>query len=104
MQIALFYIPISTQSEATSLGRKTIENRLAACANVFPIQSIFPWEGAIQNEGEYVLVLKTITSLDDKLRDFISDHHPYDVPCIMSWDVEVNEVYGEWIRENVSSI
>ncbi len=101
MQITLFYIPVSTQSEATAVGRKTIENHLAACVNVFPIQSIFPWEGAIQNEGEYVLVLKTIPSLKDQLRDFISDHHPYDVPCIISWDVEVNEAYGEWILKNL---
>ena len=101
MQITIFYIPVSTQSEATSLGRKAVENRLAACANIFPVQSIFPWEGSIQNEGENVLLLKTIPSLTFKLRDFFSEHHPYEVPCIMNWNVEVNEEYGKWIRKNV---
>ena len=104
MDITLFYIPIGTQSDATSLGRKSIEARLAACSNVFPIQSTFPWEGTIQNETEYVLVLKTNLPLKEKLIAFISDHHPYDVPCIMNWNVEVNEAYGQWIEANVAAL
>ena len=101
MLITLFYIPFPTNSEATSLGLKTIENRLAACSNVFPIQSIFPWDGVIQHEDEFILILKTIPSLENQLRSFISEYHSYDVPCIASWNVEVNDKYGEWVKENV---
>ncbi|MGB4850641.1 MAG: divalent-cation tolerance protein CutA [Saprospiraceae bacterium] len=101
MQILLFYIPVSSNIEAISLGQKAVEQRIAACANIFPIQSIFPWEGAIQNENEFVLILKTIPSLKNQLTSFITSHHSYEVPCILNWIVEVNESYGLWIKENV---
>lgn len=101
MQILLFYIPTTSNTEAISLGQKAIEHRIAACANIFPIQSIFPWEGNIQTENEFVLVLKTIPSLQNKVSEFISNHHSYEIPCILSWIVEVNESYGMWIMENV---
>ncbi|MBK9981448.1 MAG: divalent-cation tolerance protein CutA [Saprospiraceae bacterium] len=101
MQILLFYIPTASKTEAISLGEKAIENRIAACSNIFPIQSIFPWEGTIQNENEFVLVLKTIPSLKNQLTSFITSLHSYEVPCILSWIVEVNESYGMWIKENV---
>lgn len=102
MQILLFYIPAASNSEAISLGQKAIENRIAACANIFPVQSIFPWNGTIQTEHEFVLVLKTLPFLQDKVEEFISSHHSYEVPCIMSWLAEVNESYGMWIKNNVS--
>jgi len=101
VQITLFYIPVSNGSEANALGQQTIDHRLAACMNTFPILSRFPWEGAIQHEEEYVLILKTTLPLKEKLRHFISEHHPYKLPCIISWDVEVNDAYGKWVEENV---
>lgn len=101
MQILLFYIPIGSETEAKSLGLNAVEKKLAACANVFPIQSIFPWDGTIQNEHEFILVLKTLPSLKNKVSEYISVHHSYDVPCIISWIVEVNESYGMWVTENV---
>lgn len=102
MLITLFYIPIPDEETASSLGNLAIEKKLAACANIFSINSIFPWEEAIQNSGEFVLVLKTILSKKSELRTFIEEHHPYELPCIINWDVEVNDAYGIWIERNVN--
>ena len=101
MRITLFYIPVSSEAHAVALSNKIIEQHLAACANIFPIQSIFPWENSLNHEGEFVLMLKTIPFLEKMVREFFSEHHPYDVPCIMSWEVDVNDSYGEWIMKNV---
>ena len=101
MHILLFYIPAGTSDEANSLGQKAVENRFAACANVFPVQSIYPWEGMMQNENEFVLILKTMPFLKARLTDFISQHHSYEIPCILNWNADVNETYGNWIMENV---
>ena len=103
MVITLFYITNSDQEKAAHLGRQAIEQKLAGCANIFDINSIFPWESEMQHEEEVVLVLKTIPDLKESLREFISRFHHYEVPCIISWDVEVNDSYGRWIKENVSS-
>lgn len=101
MQITLFYITISTKEAGELLGNFAIEKKLAACANIFPINSIFPWEGDIQNSGEYVLILKTILSRKIELLSFIEQNHPYELPCILNWEVEVNDEYGRWIEKCV---
>ena len=101
MRITLFYITTPDEPVAKKLGHLAVETKLAACANIFPIQSVFPWDNKLNEENEFVLILKTSTSLTDKLKGFISEQHPYEVPCIISWDVDVNDAYGNWITENV---
>ena len=97
MEITIFYIPIGSESEAIDLGDLVIGTKLAACSNVFPITSAFPWNGNLEKENEFVLILKTIPSLTDSLRIFIEGNHPYEIPCILSWNAEVNDSYGKWM-------
>lgn len=102
MKISVFYIPTGSEDEARSLGKLAIENKLAACANVHPIQSFYPWEGKLQQENEFVLLLKTLPALNSALQTFIENHHSYKVPCIMHWESEVNNTYGEWISSTIT--
>ena len=104
MQITLFYITNSNKEAAEQLGNLAIEKKLAACANIFPINSIFPWDGSIQHSGEYVLLLKTILSRKTELLSFIEENHPYELPCILNWEVEVNDEYGKWIEKNLIQV
>ena len=104
MTITFFYITVGSQTEALAIGKQAVESRLAACANVFGMQSVFPWKNQIAEEHEYVLVLKTMPDIASSLQTFISTIHSYSVPCILSWDVEVNESYGKWVAENTSPI
>ena len=101
MEITLFYITNADEKLASALGHEAVEKKLAACANIFPIRSIFPWDDKMQSENEIVLILKTIPALKNALTQFIRARHTYEIPCIINWDVEVNDQYGEWIRENV---
>ena len=98
MKISIFYIPTGSAEEAQQLGQKVVENKLAVCSNSFPIQSIYPWEGKLQQDNEVVLILKTFPKYNAPLQSFIEKHHSYKVPCIMQWDAEVNESYGDWMK------
>ena len=102
MEITLFYIPVGTSAEAKLLGEKAVEMHLAACANIFPIDSVFQWLGEMQHEKEYVLLLKTLPSHKESLEEWIIHAHAYEVPCIISWEVHVNDAYGSWIKECLS--
>ena len=102
MEITFFYIPLGSESAAIDLGDLAIEKKLAACSNVFPITSSFPWNGKLEKEKEFILILKTIPSLTDTLRSLIQEKHPYDVPCILSWNAEVNESYFKWMSEQLA--
>lgn len=101
MEISFFYIPVGNASEAATLGNLAIKEQLAACANVFPVQSAFKWDGVIQQEPEYILVLKTMPHKKSALREFVESKHSYETPCIISWDAEVNEAYGKWVAQQL---
>jgi periplasmic divalent cation tolerance protein len=101
VEITLFYITTGDKETASRLSHQAVELKLAACGNIFPINSIFPWENAMQHDEEFALILKTVPALKEKLRAFIKRMHPYDVPCIISWDVDVNEEYYHWIQSIV---
>lgn len=98
----MFYIPVGTSAEAKLLGEKAIGMQLAACANIFPIDSTYQWLGEIQNESEFILLLKTLPTHKATLREWIISAHTYEVPCIISWEVDVNDEYGLWIKECLS--
>lgn len=99
MEITLFYIPVGSHADAKALGDYAIAQKLAACANVFPIDSAFPWQGQLQHEKEVVLLLKTLPAFSASLRELIRSRHTYEVPCIISWPVEVNDEYGKWVEQ-----
>lgn len=101
MNIAIFYIPVKDQEEASRLGQLAIEQRLAACANVFPIHSLYPWDGQLQQDHEHVLLLKSVPSKSDELQSFIQQHHSYEIPCILHWEAGVNERYGNWMLDQI---
>lgn len=100
MKITLFYTPVRDATEAESLGKQVLALRLAACANTFPIQSTYLWQGELQQEGEVVLLLKTTETKTVLLRTFLEEKHSYGTPAILSWEVEVNETYGQWVIES----
>jgi periplasmic divalent cation tolerance protein len=101
MAFCIIYITHSSKESARDLAGKLVAEKLAACANVFPIESMYWWEGIVEQDQEWVSIVKTIPELWVSLKKRAEILHPYDVPCIMKIEVEANEAYEKWIRENV---
>ncbi len=79
------YITASDRDEARRLARALVENRLAACANIFDgMTSVYRWEGAVQESGEAVVVAKTREDLVPALTEAVTELHSYDCPCVVS--------------------
>ncbi len=88
---------------ACSLTNSVLESRLAACANVFPIRSAYWWKGRIENAEEFAILFKSRTEDFAELEKRIANEHPYDVPCIVRYDIaEGHAPYLEWIRESTA--
>ena len=100
--ITLLYTPVNSESEAKRIGQAAVEKKLAACANLFPIQSYYHWNAALNEDNEFVLLLKTLPEAVEKLTRFIEEEHPYDVPCILRFQAEVNHAYLEWMQNEVT--
>ncbi len=98
MPFLVFYVTHSDEAAARNLSENLVTRRLAACANILPIQSVYWWEGVVQQEGEWVSILKTSLALEGELEKAIGELHPYEVPCIMRFEVRANVGYERWIE------
>ena len=100
MAAMLIYVTTGSEEEALRIGRAVVEERLAACANIFPrITSIFHWDGTLQQENEAVLILKTPEERVDAVVARIKAVHSYSCPCIVTLPVTGgNAAFLNWIE------
>lgn len=101
MSFIAIYITHSNEATAKQLSDVLIEKKLVACANLFPIQSAYRWKGKVVVEGEWVSLVKTIPERWEAVCRLVEELHPYEVPCIMKYEVAANAAYENWIRECV---
>ena len=93
---------VATQDEARRLARSMVEHKLAACAQISQIESFYPWDGALQQEAEWRIVLKTRSSLYQHLEDALKAEHPYKLPAIVAVTLDhLSPDYAGWIDFNV---
>ncbi|MBK9253971.1 MAG: divalent-cation tolerance protein CutA [Saprospiraceae bacterium] len=100
MGFLLFYVTFPNEHEAKQLSDRLLNDKIIACANIFPVNSSFWWQGQLSNENEWVALYKTSILNETKLQNFIQDHHPYEIPCIMRFEVRANEKYENWVNDN----
>ncbi len=95
------YITTSNKEEARKIGRKLVEERLAACVNIIDgMESIYRWEGEIKEANECILIAKTHYSKVRGLTNLVKKLHSYDCPCIVSMTItedEGNKEYLDWL-------
>src|SRR6267378_4191239 len=82
---AMAYVTVPDRTTARKISRAVLDQRLAACANFWPVESIYRWRGSREEAHEFVLVFKTRQSLLKKLIVEVRRMHPDDVPCIVSY-------------------
>ena len=101
MQYCFVYITTKDESEAKRIGRVLVEEKLVACVNIHPTNSIYRWKGKIQEESEATVLAKTKASLVDEIISRVKELHSYEVPCIISFPIEKgNPDYLQWIEES----
>lgn len=91
---------VSSRADAEALARSVVEARFAPCAQAEGrITSTFWWDGAVQVEEEWRVVLKTPSDRYATLAQHILDHHAYDVPEIISLPILTGTPdYLDWMR------
>ncbi len=98
------YVTVGDRKAALAIGRALVEARLAACANVIDgMESIYRWQGAVEQAQEAVLILKTRSTLLETLTEKVRELHDYDCPCVVALPIlGGNPEYLDWIAEQTS--
>lgn len=101
MNFIFVYITNPTRKEARRIAGHLLEKRLIACANIFPIESIYRWEGRIADEREYVVIAKTGARNFARVKKEVEKVHPYKIPCIVKIPVSSNSKFFRWMKDEI---
>ncbi len=104
--VVVVLVTCATMEDATRIARHVVEGRQAACVNIVPqIRSIYRWEGAVQDEAEQLLLIKTTREMFEALSTAVREVHPYSVPEVVALPVtDGYDGYLRWVQENVGSV
>ena len=93
---------LPADADGTTFAHTLVEARLAACVNLLPVmESVYRWEGKVDQERERQLVIKTsrlnLVALWERVREL----HPYEIPeFIVIPIVDGNDAYLRWVGES----
>lgn len=90
--------------EAKKIIHGLLNQRFIACASIFPeVESIYRWEGKIEESQEVKVILKTSLKHFDGVQSYIQEHCSYEVPEILQVDImQGNPSYLSWIIQETS--
>ena len=92
-------------AEARKIGRRLVEKKLAACANIVPrVESIYRWKGKVERAREVLVVTKTNANRLSELEREVTRLHSYDVPeFIVLPIIAGSRKYLAWLQQSTTT-
>lgn len=97
----ILYVTCKSNKEAKKISKLLLKKKLIACANIFPIESMYNWKGKLVEDKEVVLILKAFDKNYKKVEQEIKKLHSYEIPFIGKINVKVNKEYENWTKNEV---
>jgi len=100
-KLRLIFSTASSEEQAASIARTLVEERLAACVNIVgPIRSIYRWRDTIEDDREFLMLIKTRATLYIKVEKRIRELHSYEVAEVISTSIDRGSPpYVKWMLE-----
>ena len=106
VRIQVVLSTVDDESKARELARLWVESGRAACVSIVPgVRSVYRWQGAVHDDAELLLVIKTAFTTPEQgerlLASFRRDH-PYEQPELLVLEPAAAEAgYARWLLEQV---
>ncbi|MBN2303857.1 MAG: divalent-cation tolerance protein CutA [Anaerolineae bacterium] len=96
-------VTATDEKQARQIARRLLREKLAACVNFVPVESMFLWKGDIQEEEEVLMIIKTRTETFDALMSAVKIVHSYDTPEIIGMPIVMgSREYLKWITDEAT--
>lgn len=98
-EVRVVLITAPAGGAARTIAKDLVDGRLAACVNVIHgVNSVYRWEGRLEDDTEDLLVVKTTSARIDDLKARIAEIHPYSEPEVVALPVLAgSESYLDWV-------
>lgn len=102
--LRLVVTSVESDGDAHRLARLLVDERLAACVSILPVEaSVYRWEGKICEEAERLLWIKTTPEREAALVERLVELHPYSLPEILRLDAAASRRYRDWVEEETGA-
>ncbi len=101
----MLYVTATSRSEAETIGRTLVGEKLAACVNIVDgATSIYQWKGKVEESSEAILFAKTRGNLADAALARINELHSNEVPCAVAYQMDAGLApYLDWIESETEN-
>jgi periplasmic divalent cation tolerance protein len=98
MSLIAVMTTIDDRDAAGVIARALVDKRLAACVQISEIRSVYRWEGAVEEDSEFRLLIKTTRERFSDVESLIKALHSYDLPAVVALELSLASAeYCEWV-------
>ena len=96
----------ASEEEARQIATALVEQRLAACVQIDgPVQSVYRWQGTVEQADEWRLSIKTSDELFAKVDAAIRRMHRYECSEVIATQIVAgSDRYLEWLGEQLEEL
>ena len=96
---------VGTEEQALDVAHALVRSRRAACVNIIPnVHSVYRWKGRVCDDGEMLLIIKTVASQFEAVRETIHKVNTYELPEVLGYRVDMaSPGFLAWIEKMTAS-
>jgi len=92
---------VGSLRQARRIARELVEQQLAACVHIAPIESIYRWKGRLQQQREFQLAMQTSAARAAALKSALRALHPYELPALyVVASAQADAPYARWVAQS----
>jgi periplasmic divalent cation tolerance protein len=101
-RLRIILVTTGSEDQALSIARALVGERLAACVNIVgPVRSLYRWRDAVEDDREYLLIIKTRATLYMKVETRVREMHTYEVPEVLALNADRGSPpYIQWLLDS----
>ncbi len=100
----LIFVSFEEKEHAVKVANYLIDNHLAACVSLIPVDSFYRWEGKKVNYREIEAIIKTRDENFEAVKTAIEKLLSYKIPQIISVKADrANDSYLKWLEKQTEA-